>query len=141
MTSKTTGVSQDVQQQYKKYVIRKLVVGLGLLVLLFASAAWAMQVGAYPVGLPDMFDVALGHGEGILRHVVWNIRMPRLVAAILAGTSLGLAGAAMQTVLRNPLASPFTIGISQGAAFGGLLFWRHRSFDYSRRNAGYYEAN
>jgi iron complex transport system permease protein len=50
--------------------------------------------------------------------VVWGIRMPRVMAAIITGCGLGLSGLAAQSLLRNPLASPFTLGISQGAAFG-----------------------
>ena len=53
--------------------------------------------------------------------VVWNIRMPRITAAIVTGCGLGLAGVAAQSLLKNPLASPFTLGISQGAAFGAAL--------------------
>jgi iron complex transport system permease protein len=50
--------------------------------------------------------------------VVWNIRMVRIVAALLAGAGLAVAGVVMQCILRNPLASPFTLGISSAAAFG-----------------------
>ncbi|MBN2653047.1 MAG: iron ABC transporter permease [Spirochaetales bacterium] len=53
--------------------------------------------------------------------VVWDLRLPRVLAAILAGAGLGIAGAVMQTILRNPLASPFTLGISNAAAFGAAL--------------------
>ncbi|MGC8745961.1 MAG: FecCD family ABC transporter permease, partial [Candidatus Saccharicenans sp.] len=51
----------------------------------------------------------------------WNIRLPRAVGAVLAGAALGLAGAVMQSLLRNPLASPFTLGVSHGAGFGAAL--------------------
>jgi len=53
--------------------------------------------------------------------VIWNIRLPRVVASIIAGMSLAVAGAVMQCILRNPLASPFTMGISHGAMFGASL--------------------
>ncbi len=51
-------------------------------------------------------------------HVLWSIRLPRLLGVLLAGASLATAGVVMQTVLRNPLASPLTLGVSQGAALG-----------------------
>lgn len=50
--------------------------------------------------------------------IIYEIRLPRVLAAILAGALLGLSGAVMQGSLKNPLASPFTLGISQAAAFG-----------------------
>jgi len=59
--------------------------------------------------------------EGHHKIVVWGIRMPRIAAAIVSGCGLGLSGLAMQSLLRNPLASPFTLGISQGAAFGAAF--------------------
>jgi iron complex transport system permease protein len=54
-------------------------------------------------------------------YIVWEIRLPRTIGAILTGASLGVSGAVMQNVLRNPLASPFTLGISHGAAFGAAF--------------------
>ena len=59
--------------------------------------------------------------SGAGKIVVWNIRMPRITAAIVTGCGLGLSGVAMQSLLKNPLASPFTLGISQGAAFGAAF--------------------
>src|SRR5690606_37114947 len=56
-----------------------------------------------------------------VRTVIWNIRMPVAVMAIVVGASLSVAGAQMQTILANPLASPFTLGISAAASFGAAL--------------------
>ena len=53
--------------------------------------------------------------------IVMDIRLPRVLTAILVGTGLGLAGLQMQTVFRNPLASPFTLGVSSGASLGVAL--------------------
>ena len=55
------------------------------------------------------------------RVIVWDIRMPYALMAIIVGLTLGLAGAEMQTILNNPLASPFTLGVSSAAAFGAAL--------------------
>ncbi|CAQ83776.1 similar to hemin/siderophore abc transporter [Photorhabdus asymbiotica] len=55
------------------------------------------------------------------RVIVWDIRLPYALMAVVIGLSLGLAGAEMQTILNNPLASPFTLGVSQAAAFGAAL--------------------
>lgn len=56
-----------------------------------------------------------------IRTIVWDIRLPYALTAVIVGLSLGLAGAEMQTVLNNPLASPFTLGVSSAAAFGAAL--------------------
>src|SRR6056297_2842641 len=53
--------------------------------------------------------------------IVWHIRLPQTVIAILGGAGLAASGAVMQSVLKNPLASPFTLGISHAAAFGAAL--------------------
>ncbi|HGN0130675.1 TPA: FecCD family ABC transporter permease [Proteus mirabilis] len=55
------------------------------------------------------------------RVIVWDIRLPYSLMAVIVGMSLGLAGAEMQTILNNPLASPFTLGVSSAAAFGVAL--------------------
>ncbi|HHJ1169772.1 TPA: FecCD family ABC transporter permease [Proteus mirabilis] len=55
------------------------------------------------------------------RVIVWDIRLPYSLMAVIVGMSLGLAGAEMQTILNNPLASPFTLGVSSAAAFGAAL--------------------
>ena len=56
-----------------------------------------------------------------MRVVVWDIRMPMAMLAVTVGASLSLAGAQMQTILANPLASPFTLGLSAAASFGAAL--------------------
>lgn len=59
--------------------------------------------------------------DGGTRVIVWDIRLPYALMAVAVGLSLGLAGAEMQTILNNPLASPFTLGVSSAAAFGAAL--------------------
>lgn len=105
---------------YRRQTLRRLAVGAGLLALLLLLALYALSRGSYPL-TPGQVLEALTAGPnaaGPAAHVIWSIRLPRLLAALLAGMGLALAGAVMQTVLRNPLASPLTLGISQGAAFG-----------------------
>jgi iron complex transport system permease protein len=66
--------------------------------------------------LPWSFNV-----PGMAETIIWNIRIPRILTALLAGWGLALAGVQMQGILKNPLASPFTLGISSGAGFGASL--------------------
>jgi iron complex transport system permease protein len=92
-----------------------------LLLLLLVLVLWSIAVGSYDLSPGSIMRTLLGMGEGPQRTVVWSIRMPRIGAAIVAGCALGLSGMATQSLLRNPLASPFTLGISQGAAFGAAF--------------------
>lgn len=91
-----------------------------LIGLLMPATLYALSTGSYSLGLPDILS-ALAKLESREAMVIWNIRLPRITAAILVGASLGAAGAVMQCLLHNPLASPFTMGISHGAMFGAAL--------------------
>lgn len=91
---------------------------LGLLAVLIL---YAIAVGSYDLSVANLIRAVIGRAEGPIETVVWNIRLPRIMAAILSGWGLGLAGVTFQSLLKNPLASPSTLGISQGAAFGASL--------------------
>jgi len=92
-----------------------------LLAAIIILAFYAIIVGRYDLSLLSIINALLGRVEAKAEIVVWSIRLPRILAALLAGWGLGLSGLAMQSLLKNPLASPFTLGISQGAAFGAAL--------------------
>ncbi|MDH6698012.1 iron ABC transporter permease [Streptomyces sp. MAA16] len=99
----------------------------GLLLALLALVPVAASMGAYPVPVTDVLAsvqhrIGLG-GTGLDRvaeSVLWNVRFPRIVLALLVGASLGCAGALMQGVFGNPLAEPGVIGVSSGAAVGAV---------------------
>ena len=82
---------------------------------------YAIAVGSYDLSMASLIRTVFGQADGPIEIVVWNIRLPRIMAAILSGWGLGLAGGTFQSLLKNPLASPSTLGISQGAAFGASL--------------------
>ena len=111
----------DIPQKYKQYTEKKITFGIILLIILFLSAIYAMCVGDYRLTVNQVVDALIGNGTGNAELVIWNIRLPRVFAAIIAGVSMAVAGAVMQCILRNPLASPFTMGISHGAMFGASL--------------------
>lgn len=101
--------------------------GIAWLVLL-AGVAAAFALGRYPVSVPDLLAVLAakvgGYGSGVppaVETVVWQIRGPRVVAAVLVGSALAMAGAAFQGLFRNPLVSPDILGASSGAALGAVL--------------------
>ncbi|MEM2085849.1 MAG: iron ABC transporter permease [Archaeoglobaceae archaeon] len=79
-------------------------------------SALALGLGAYQMSIAELLRAILDGNP-----VLWNVRIPRIITAIFVGASLAIAGAVMQCILKNPLASPFTLGISQGAAFGAAI--------------------
>jgi len=92
-----------------------------LVVLLFALVVFSIMVGSYDISVLEVIKTLLGMMDGPAGIVVWDVRLPRIIAAIVSGCALGLSGMACQSLLRNPIASPFTLGISQGAAFGAAF--------------------
>jgi iron complex transport system permease protein len=111
-----------IPSEYSVYIGRKVffVLGLGLLTsFLFVTA---ISMGAVHIPALEVVRALLGLGEDSrFSIIVRNIRLPHALAAILAGAGLAAAGAAMQSILRNPLGSPFTLGISQAGAFGAAF--------------------
>jgi len=97
---------------------RVLVLLACVVALLFAGS---LMVGPAQVGWAESLRALMGGGEGPLPMIMREIRLPRAILAVLIGGSLGLAGAAMQGYLRNPLAEPGLIGVSGSAAFGAVL--------------------
>ncbi|MPY64457.1 FecCD family ABC transporter permease [Streptomyces spongiae] len=99
----------------------------GLIAALLVLVPVAAGIGAYPVPTGDVLS-SVAHrmgvgGEALDRvpeSVLWNVRFPRIVLALLIGASLGCAGALMQGVFGNPLAEPGVIGVSSGAAVGAV---------------------
>ena len=95
--------------------------GLALATLLIAVAS--LCAGQYHLSLSDVFS-QLGHlspADGVAGQIVWSVRLPRVIMALLAGGALGLCGATLQGVFQNPLVDPHIIGVTSGSAFGGTL--------------------
>ncbi|MFK0386212.1 FecCD family ABC transporter permease [Agrobacterium sp. NPDC090273] len=115
---KTTG-----RDQYRALAARRILILIGLVVALCLSLATDMALGPARYTLSEVvgaiFDPAAVTNQ--LRVVIWDIRMPIALMAVTVGASLSVAGAQMQTILSNPLASPFTLGISAAASFGAAL--------------------
>lgn len=105
---------------YKSYIRNKLYIGIFLVLTLIVAVVYSIKVGAADLSVYDVVNALFNRqAEGAL--IVWNIRIPRILAAIIAGCCMGIEGCIMQNVLRNPLASPYTMGITQGAAFGAAF--------------------
>jgi len=115
------GPQTGLVASYKGILRKKALFFFALLALLVILAGYAIAAGTYDLSTLKVIRALLGYEEGAAGIVIWNIRMPRIVAAIVAGWGLAISGVAMQCLLRNPLGSPFTLGISHGAAFGAAL--------------------
>lgn len=96
----------------------------GLLIVLAlaapASVVLALAIGSVDIGWADVARVLTGAGDGLARTVILDLRLPRALNAFAVGGLLALAGALLQVLLRNPLADPYVLGISGGAASAAL---------------------
>ncbi|RLB72339.1 MAG: iron ABC transporter permease [Deltaproteobacteria bacterium] len=111
----------SISRFYRKHRQGRLL-WLGLFTLLLIPAAYFIMLsGAAEISGQQLWESLLTGKEGFAHLVVWQIRLPRLVGALLGGAGLALAGTVLQAVLKNPLAAPTTLGIAQGAAFGAAL--------------------
>jgi iron complex transport system permease protein len=99
---------------------RVVVVPLLLAVVALLLAAVDVGRGDYPIGVLDVLRIVAGGGEAADRFVVVELRLPRALTALLVGLAFGMAGVMLQSVARNPLASPDILGITQGAGVGAV---------------------
>ncbi|MEM9348946.1 MAG: iron chelate uptake ABC transporter family permease subunit [Pseudomonadota bacterium] len=104
-----------------QYPWRLLIVNAGLLALVALAVLSQLLGGTYPITLSDISAALRGEADAITHMVVLEHRLPRLMTALGVGLAFGIAGELVQTLLRNPLASPDIIGFSAGAASGAVL--------------------
>jgi iron complex transport system permease protein len=113
----------------KPLTLRRVLWSCALLTaVLFAIVLLALRLGAVPFSFADLGQnlwwLASGHPEKIstdFRLIMVDIRLPRILLGIVVGAALSVAGAAFQALLRNPLADPYVLGVSSGAALGAIL--------------------
>jgi iron complex transport system permease protein len=112
---------ETIETYYRSYQGKKYAFLLLIFILLVASSIAGIMLGSAEIGLNDILKLISAEATEMQQQIIINIRLPRVLSAILAGTALAVSGAAMQTILRNPLGSPFTLGISNAAAFGAAF--------------------
>jgi iron complex transport system permease protein len=100
---------------------RAFLVLLILALLAAASLVLALAVGSVALSPADLLATVGGHERSLANQVLFDLRLPRALAAFACGGLLALAGALMQVLLRNPLADPYVLGVSGGASVGALL--------------------
>lgn len=95
------------------------ILALGLIAVL--AMVCALSIGSVTIAPADIWAVLQGEGSLLHSTLIWDLRLPRTLAAFATGGLLAVAGALMQVLLRNPLADPYVLGLSGGAAVGALL--------------------
>ncbi|MBP7569686.1 MAG: iron ABC transporter permease [Acidobacteria bacterium] len=123
MTPAAIPTSSDRPGKRRTWTLAALLAGL------VAAGLGALSAGTYPVSLPDLWRVLAGGepaGAGaadsrVAAAIVWQLRMPRVLLAMMVGGALAASGAVFQASFRNPLVEPYILGVSSGAAFGAAL--------------------
>ena len=114
--------SNNIDALYHKNTIKSISFLILLGSLLLVAIALSLRSGSYDTPMGELIKGIFGmSSDKKVNIVVQNNRLPRILTAILAGGGLGLAGCILQAVLRNPLASSSTLGVSQGATFGAAF--------------------
>ena len=94
---------------------------LAIVAILIVIAMVAVARGAVSISLVGVIDALRGHGDPTAIAIVRDLRLPRVILGALVGVGLGASGAALQGSLRNPLAEPYLLGVSGGAAVGAVV--------------------
>lgn len=93
-----------------------------LSLLLVTSAGLSLCLGSFPTSFTQVLRALVAPQSSDITFIIWQLRLPRIALAILVGAALAMAGAILQSIVRNPLASPDVIGITSGAALAAVLF-------------------
>lgn len=121
--NKNTAVSDTGSAVYYSIIRKRYVLIVTLIGLCMVSWVIDVMTGPAVIGIGDVIKSVFKpqQVDGSIRVIVRSMRIPIALMALAVGSSLGLAGAVMQTILCNPLASPYTLGVGAGASFGASL--------------------
>ena len=122
----TTQDSQDTIKSYRVSELRKLTFVIVCVVAAVIVAGLSITYGTMDIGFFECYQVIWNHITGniedkLIDYIIVDERLPRIAAALVTGAGLAIAGCVMQSVMKNPLADPYTTGISSGAGFGAAL--------------------
>lgn len=115
-----------ISEALRKEKRRVKILASSLCFALVAIALFSMMRGAVSIYWMDVLSIIKDKIVfkpifGMQEAIVWDIRLPRVLSSLLIGCGLGMSGTVFQSILRNPLADPYTIGVSTGSAFGAVL--------------------
>ena len=108
-------------QELKKKRIRNSILLAAMVAAVVLMAVVCLFVGSSNMSVEDAIRALLGGGNDAQSRIIWKIRLPRVLAAVIAGAGLAVSGLVMQTTLNNAMASPSTLGVSNAAVFGANL--------------------
>lgn len=115
------------RDSYRRTRARRISFILVCIVACLILSIYSVTIGPYPMTMGDVIDVLWNfitmqpQDDTTIAHIVLNLRLPRIIGGIICGFALAVCGAAMQSMMKNPLADPYTMGISSGAGFGAAL--------------------
>jgi len=102
--------------------LKSLIVKLAILfILLVFTSLFSLLLGSVNINISDLINLFSGSSTDTIQEIIFNIRIPRLLLAIGVGGGLSVAGAVFQSLLMNPLADPYILGVSSGGSFGAVL--------------------
>jgi len=110
-----------IGRNYNRFIRKKLLFITFSFVLLVMAVFMGISLGAADISVTDSLFYLFSSNDHVKHQIIMNIRLPRVLAAVLCGMALSVSGTVMQSILRNPLGSPFTLGISNAAAFGAAF--------------------
>ncbi len=121
-----TDADRESYRQYDAYVWRKWVFMFCCVLVMFVTAGLACTIGPMDITFMETYETIWNHITNNIQNAVYDytiidLRTPRIVMAIAAGAGLAICGACMQSTLMNPLADPYTTGVSSGASFGATM--------------------
>lgn len=128
-----TETEQGIKDAYGRYTSRRLLFILAFIVVVIILFFVSLVIGTRELSVSEVYTFLINHLKGVVYdrttqyelwyddNLIWNYRVPRALFAIIAGAGLAVAGSAMQSVMKNPLADPYTTGISSGAMLGVSL--------------------
>lgn len=114
----TLPLNSTAKHESSQLLTRLLLLSL----LLIASAGLSLSLGSFPTSFMQVLHALVSPQSSDIAFIIWQLRLPRIVLAILVGAALAIAGTILQSIVRNPLASPDVIGITSGAALAAVLF-------------------
>jgi iron complex transport system permease protein len=112
---------------YRKTVAKRVTFIIICILACFFVAVYSATLGSYPISAGEVYDIiwhaitGQAQSDATAAHVVIDLRLPRILGAAVCGFGLAVCGTAMQSMMKNPLADPYTMGISSGAGFGAAL--------------------
>ena len=117
---------QKIRRDYFKFISKKVTFSIICILISFIAIVLSVTIGQYSISFFESYEVIIDHllnrpVDDMYFHIIWELRMPRTLMAILVGAGLAVGGAAMQSIMRNPLADPYITGGSSGASLGAAI--------------------